>query len=68
MLTTFPGVLATLLFLEAFIWLEKIKVQEMRGSQCGYRGWNISLGINDRGINRLLYAWAGIGADGALLG
>lgn len=68
MLTLIPGVLATLLFLEAFIWLEKIKIQEMQGSEYGYRRWNISLGISNRGINRLLYAWAGIGADGALLG
>jgi hypothetical protein len=68
MLTPIPGVLATLLFLESFIWLEKIKIQEIQGSQYSYRGWNINLGISNRGINRLLYAWAGIGADGALLG
>jgi hypothetical protein len=68
MLTTITGVLATLLFLEAFIWLEKTKIQEMQGTQYGFRGWNISLGISNRGLNRLLYAWAGIGADGALLG
>ena len=68
MLTTIPGVLATLLFLEAVIWFEKTKIQEMQGTQYGFRGWNISLGISNRGINRLLYAWAGIGADGALLG
>jgi hypothetical protein len=68
MLTTIPGVLATLLFLEVFIWFEKVKIQEMQGTQYGFRGWDISLGISSRGINRLLYAWAGIGADGALLG
>jgi hypothetical protein len=68
MLTKIPGVVATLLFLEAFIWLEKTKIQEMQQSQYQFRGWNISLGISNRGLNRLLYAWAGIGADGALLG
>ncbi len=68
MLTTIPGVLATLLFLETFTWLEKIKIQEMQGIQYGYQGWNIGLGISSRGLNRLLYAWAGIGADGELLG
>jgi hypothetical protein len=68
MLTTITGVLATLLFLETFIWLENSKLQEMQQIQYSFRGWNISLGISNQGINRLLYAWAGIGADGALLG
>jgi hypothetical protein len=58
----------TLLFLEAWIWLEKVKIQEMKRSRYGYRGWNVGLRMNTRGINTLLYSWAGIGADGAILG
>lgn len=52
--------------LEVFILLEKIKLQELKRSKYGYRGWGS--GMSPRGINRLLYTWAGIGADGALLG
>jgi hypothetical protein len=68
LLTKFPGVVAVLLILEAWMYLEKVKLQEMKMNRCGYRGWNIGLVMNPRGINRLLYAWVGIGADGGLLG
>jgi hypothetical protein len=68
LLTKFPGVIAALLILEVWMYLKKVKLQEMKRSRCEYRGWNIGLGMNTRGINRLLYAWVGIGADEALLG
>ncbi|KAH8803979.1 hypothetical protein F5882DRAFT_373664 [Hyaloscypha sp. PMI_1271] len=61
-------VIAALLILEAWMYLEKVKLQEMKRSRFEYRGRNIGLEMNPRGINRLLYAWVGIGADGALLG
>lgn len=57
------GVIAMLLILQTWIWLERVKIQEMKRSRCVYRGWNLG-----GGMNKTLYAWAGIGADGALLG
>ena len=57
------GVIAMLVILETWIWIEKVKIQEMKRTRCVYRGWNLG-----GGMNRVLYAWAGIGADEALLG
>jgi hypothetical protein len=66
------GVIAMLLILEAWIWIEKLKIQESKRGRCAYRGgsksWGWGLAVSGRGMDRLLYAWAGTGADGALLG
>ena len=54
----FVGVIAMLVILESWIWLERVKIQGMERSRCVYQGWNVGDGINRVLMGRFWDKWA----------